>query len=751
LNPKLNLETKKSIIKMKKKIFIVSGLVCLIFLAGGIYIITTIETATSKLDGLIRLHQVEILREHLLIQIKNVQSDLYLMGSRYEKSPQSVMANVNTLSRVGVACFDCHHRASVVQRLKNLNGDIEFYKGSVGKILARQGDRAGLAKEGDTAFLTTQKLFAQVKDMVHIANNKLAGKTEASLKNIHGSKRILYALVILTPFVAAGFCFFYIREFVKPIKLLLTATRRLESGDLDYKIEGLKDEFGKVATSLNDMAASLKQNMLKIQESEKRYRTLFESAADAIFIVETEGDKFGDIVDSNQAAAEMHGYTLDEILTLNLIKDLDVTEDAAKAPERLERMLNGKWIKAEINHRKKDGTIFTVEISAGLLEYMGHKYILAIDRDISKRKEMEKMILQSKLEWENTFNTITDMITIHDKDFTIIRANKTAEKILGLPLLDVTEAKCYQYYHGQDCPPENCASCECLDTGRTVSVEMYEPHLERFLEIRAMPRFDDKNRIIGLIHVIRDITEKKQVDEALQRAEQLKLVGEWAAELAHEIKNPLAGIKGSVEVLLQEPNIAAEDRSLIKKAVDEIRRIELLIKSLLNFAKPPRLQLLQTDINDLLEKTISFSLKHPSLTKNSSRPLKFIKDFGQDLPETMADPMQLQQVFLNLMLNAIEAMPDGGALAVKTSYDAVANSINIAIADSGQGIEQSMLDRIFEPFFTTKRKGSGLGLAVTRRLIEQHGGAIYVESESDKGTVFNITLRMPPKPKEKSA
>jgi PAS domain S-box-containing protein len=736
---------------MKKKLFIASGLVCLIFLAGGIYIITTIETSTTELDNLIRLHQVEILREHLLIQIKNVQSDLYLMGTRYEQSPQTVMANIDRLSRGGVTCFDCHHRDRVVQRLRNMNVDIEFYKGSVSKILAMQGDRAGIMKEGDKAFQTTQKLFAQVKDMVHIANNKLAGKTKASLKNMYGSKTILYVLVILTPFVAAGFCFFYIREFVKPIKLLLKATRKLESGDLDYKVEGLKDEFGEVATSFNAMAASLKHNMLGIQESEKRYRTLFESAADAIFIIEAEGEKIGDIVDANQAAAKMHGYTLDEMLTLNLIKDLDVPEETAKAPDRVKRIMNGEWVKAEIEHRKKDGTIFAVEISAGLLEYMGQKYILAIDRDISKRKGMEKMVLQSQLEWEDTFNTITDMITIHDKDFRIIRANKAAEKILGLPFLGATDAKCYQYYHGQDHPPENCASCGCFKTGRPVSVEMYEPHLDRFLEIRAMPRFGDDDHLVGLIHVIRDITEKKKVEESLQRTEQLKLVGEWSAELAHEIKNPLAGIKGSMEVLLQEPDIAGEDKALIEKSVDEIRRIEVLIKSLLNFAKPPRLQLLQTDINDLLDKTLSFSINHPTMVDGAAMPIKIIKDFDPNLPETMADPMQLQQVFLNLMLNAIEAMPEGGALAVKTSYDERMNAVNIAIADTGNGIEKSMLEQIFQPFFTTKRKGSGLGLAVTRRLIEQHGGDVYVESTPDQGTVFNITLRTLPELKEKSA
>jgi PAS domain S-box-containing protein len=630
----------------------------------------------------------------------------------------------------------------VVQRLRNLNSGVDSFNGSVGKILARKGNRATLLKEGDMAFRTSQKLVAQVKDMVHIANTKLADKTAASLNNISRSKIILYALVMVTPFVAAGFCFFFIREFVKPVKLLLKATRKLKGGDLDYKIGGLKNEFGEVATSFNEMSDSLKQNMLNIQESENRYRMLFESAGDAIFIIEAEGENLGNIVDANQAAADMHGYSIDELLKLNLIRDLDIPEDAEVAPERARRILNGEWIKAEISHRKKDGTKFPIEISAGLVQYMGHKYILAFDRDISVRKKMEAMILQSKLEWEDTFNTITDMITIHDKDFRIIRANKAAEKILDLPFLADTDAKCYQYYHGKDCPPDDCLSCDCYQTGKPASFETYEHHLNRFLEIRAMPRLDRNDQIIGLIHVIRDITDRKQVEKALQRTEQLKMVGEWAAGLAHEIKNPLAGIKGSVEILIQEPGISEEDRSIGAKAVDEIKRIELLIKSLLNFAKPPQLQLMPTDLNDLLDKTISFSLKHPLLSSNSSTPIKVLRDFEPGLPETMADPMQLQQVFLNLMFNAIEAMRAGGTLAVKTSYDAALNSVNIAFADNGKGIEQTTLDQIFQPFFTTKSKGSGLGLAITRRLVEEHGGNIYVESTPNRGTVFNVSLQV---------
>jgi signal transduction histidine kinase len=132
----------------------------------------------------------------------------------------------------------------------------------------------------------------------------------------------------------------------------------------------------------------------------------------------------------------------------------------------------------------------------------------------------------------------------------------------------------------------------------------------------------------------------------------------------------------------------------------------------------------------------------------SSAAINVFKDFDPRLPQTMADPMQMQQVFLNLLLNAVEAMPDGGILATKTSYDAKLGSIQITISDTGTGMEESVKSKVYQPFFTTKRKGSGLGLAITRRLVEQHGGQIYVESDPGKGTVFNIFLHVNEKKKE---
>jgi PAS domain S-box-containing protein len=746
---------------MKKIIITAFTIICLGFTLGGTYIIVSMETATSQLDNIISLHQIEILREHLLIYLKKVQSDLSLKNTQHERSLETVIDNVRFLDKSMARCMDCHQSAAmlrgdrkriheyVLSRLYDLKSDIDQYKNSLSRYLTMRANRGRIAPEFDKAFHTTEKLVTEVNTMVHTTNARLAEKTASSFKEISETKIILYIMVILAPFLTIGLGFIIVRKVSQPVKALSQAAARIKDGDLDYRLEGLGDEFEEVAASFNEMSESLKEYIRRLEQSEKRYRTLFESAGDAIFIVEAEGENPGKIVDANPAAAEMHGYTLEELLQLNLVTDLD-TKDAAKdAPERIQRILNGEWLHAEISHVKKDGTVFPVEISAGLLTYMGQKYILAVDRDISDRKKMESFILQSKLDWEDTFDTITDMITIHDNDFNIIRANKAAKEILKLPSLEITKAiKCYEYYHGTDCPPENCLSCGCLETGTPDSFEVFEPYLNKYLEIRAMPRFDNDNQIIGLIHVIRDISERKKVEDALQRAEQLKTVGEWATGLVHEIKNPLAGIKGSVEVLADEASIPEEDRAIVVQAVEEIKRIELLLKSLLNFAKPPEPQLSLIDVNDILDKTIAFALRHPSVLSDSSAAINVFKDLDPQLPQTMADPMQMQQVFLNLLLNAVEAMPNGGILATKTSYDTKLGSVQITISDTGTGMDESVKRKVFQPFFTTKRKGSGLGLAITRRLVEQHGGQIYVESDPGKGTVFNIFLQVNEKQKE---
>ncbi len=144
----------------------------------------------------------------------------------------------------------------------------------------------------------------------------------------------------------------------------------------------------------------------------------------------------------------------------------------------------------------------------------------------------DELIFQSVHSWEDTFNNITDMITVHDKDFNIIHANKAAEKILGLPFIQVTKGKCYEHYHGESAPPKGCPSCECLVTEKPVAFERFEPHLNKFLEIRAMPQFDHNHKLIGLIHIVRDITERKQMEDEITSLKKHLLTGELENEAA---------------------------------------------------------------------------------------------------------------------------------------------------------------------------------------------------------------------------
>jgi len=168
---------------------------------------------------------------------------------------------------------------------------------------------------------------------------------------------------------------------------------------------------------------------------------------------------------------------------------------------------------------RADGTDLNVELMASQLMYQNRPAVQFILYNITKRKKLEDMLFQAKQDWENTFHAITDIITIHDKDFNIIYSNKAAQKILQLPALHLNRVqKCFKYYHGTQHPPEGCPSCDCLISGVPADFEIYEPHLNMYIEIRSMPRFDRNNQLIGLIHIARDITERKRTEEEINRA-----------------------------------------------------------------------------------------------------------------------------------------------------------------------------------------------------------------------------------------
>lgn len=251
-----------------------------------------------------------------------------------------------------------------------------------------------------------------------------------------------------------------------------------------------------------------------VYNSEYQYRQLFDSHPCPMWVYDLETLSF---IAVNDAAVRHYGYSTEEFLSMN-IKDIRPPEDIPRLLESIQKGANGLNNAGVWRHIKKDGTIIFVEITTHAIDFKGRRAKAVLAIDITERKKTEELLYQSQREWENTFNTINDMITVHDKDFNIIRANKAAEKILGLPFLEKTpDSKCFKYYHGADEPPEGCASCQCLTTGIPATFEIFEPHLNMFIEIRAIPRFDSDNLLTGLIHVVRDITERKKNEEHLNR------------------------------------------------------------------------------------------------------------------------------------------------------------------------------------------------------------------------------------------
>ncbi len=602
---------------MKKRLIISLSLLFLFFSIGAALTVFHTYRVTTNLESVINLHRIEIIRKDLVINLQSVQGNLYTTGTVFGKELDVIVENVTALNNSIKGCTGCHHSEDMTGRLLDVDKLVEQYKDAISYLITTTANPERVERLKVVAVGIGDSLLSKTQEMAFIADRNLTNKTMASIEDINKSRLILFTTLLITFFIGIVIAITFTKKTTKPVYELVKAVREIESGNLGYKISYLdKTELGELALSFNKMALSLQKNINKIEESEKRYRMLFEGAGEAIFILEAEGGNAGRIAAANKAAADMHGYTVDEILTLN-IKELNTPETAGKAPDRIKRMLNGEQIKEEITHRKKDGSVFPVEMSAGLLELAGHRYILAFDRDIAERKETE---------------------------------------------------------------------------------------------------------------------------ERLRRAEQLMVCGEVTTGLAHEIKNPLAGIKASMELFSSSASLSENERDLLRMAVSEIKRIETLIRSILNFAKPAKPQFSSVNINEVLEQSLTFSLQSVSFKQNSSTPVRIMKDFDHGLPEITADPMQLHQVFINLFINAAEAMPGGGVLYVKTVNDAMNELVHISISDTGGGLDRETLDKIFRPFFTTKVKGTGLGLAISKRLIEQQGGIIRVINNPGHGVTFLIEL-----------
>lgn len=367
------------------------------------------------------------------------------------------------------------------------------------------------------------------------------------------------------------------------------------------------------------------------------------------------------------------------------------------------------------------------------------------ERTITVEKELEeKKIDFKKLEAINKYiveNINSGILTINSGE-RITSFNRAAEKVMGYKLdeiynkpIDTVFPDIMKAKHYSIIPDETSTSYFRIE-----KTFKRKDGKELFLGFAASPMKEG-----GYIIIFQDLTRIKEIEEQLRRVDRLRALGELAAGMAHEVRNPLTSISGSVQVLKKSLMLDGESQHLMNTVIREAERLNALITDFLLFAKPAT-KMTKIDLRDIINETVNIFKNSPE-SGNIDIQLK-----AEDGLIVEGDSRQLKQVFWNLFINAGNAMANGGVLRIDSRLKTQdhnlgsgglglkSDSVEVTISDTGMGIPPENIERIFDPFFTTRDSGTGLGLAVVHRIIDNHNGKITVKSKKDEGTSFKITL-----------
>lgn len=343
---------------------------------------------------------------------------------------------------------------------------------------------------------------------------------------------------------------------------------------------------------------------------------------------------------------------------------------------------------------------------------------------------------------ENIIKCSSNGVIVTDLMGRVLNVNPRAEEILGLPKKRAVTLRIQDIFRFNK--RDRKRIYRALKKNEDIQFFDYPYHGEDgnrnlILNLSGFAVRDEHLQTLGAVTIITDLTEKKRMDDYLFRVEKLAAMGRIAAGIAHEIRNPLAGIYTTVQILESDPGGVDTRRTELRNILQEIDRVEHLIREILDLVRAVPLQMEDFDLHELLLTTLAL-LKEGMSRKN----IAWKTEFEMEPCILHADPDRLRQVFLNLIINAMESMNGGGTVTVRTGTERGKSRsrdwLFIDVADTGVGIPSKDMSRIFDPFFTTKNAGTGLGLTVTHKIIEDHRGRIEVESKADGGTTFRVLL-----------
>ena len=508
----------------------------------------------------------------------------------------------------------------------------------------------------------------------------------------------------------------------------------------------LEQKVQRYTTQLEQEVAGQTQ---QLSLSQRRYKALFDLAADSVFMVDPDGR----ITAVNKREEQALGYAEAQaigrrFLEFVLPRHHDVTNGLIGKIVLGERQVPTQEI--EVVHR--DGAPMPAEMDLIRIEDGTTVSVMVQLRDITERKRLEQQlqeyseeleakvrertreIEETKQYLENLLENANDVIYTLDAEqrFTYVNSKVEAwgyrkEDLIGRPYLSLLSKR----HRGRRLK-------STLDIGakQVYEVEVMSPAGEaRAVMVSVSPLRDPEGRIQGVLGIARDITDTKKLEQQIRNSEKLASIGKLAAGVAHEINNPLGGILNCLYNLRKRTLTPTRQEEYIASMEDGLRRVQKIVRQLLDFSQQHDPQLSPTDINAVVERVLVLT-NHAFV----EHQIKLDKQLHPDLPPLLVDRHMIEQVLMNLILNAVQAIKGGGLITIRTRIAGGVCAVDVE--DTGCGIPAHVLPRIFDPFFTTKGtgEGTGLGLSVSLGIVERHGGQILVESQVGRGTVFTVCL-----------
>jgi len=490
-----------------------------------------------------------------------------------------------------------------------------------------------------------------------------------------------------------------------------------------------------------------------LRASEERNQTILHTAMNGFWRFDMQGR----LLEVNDAYCRMSGYDSQNLLSMS-ISDIEVNKTAEDVADHIQTTVEQGKLRFESQHRGKDGAVFDVEVSVQCLD-LGERQCVAFIRDITERKRADQALQASRKQYMDLVEGTSDLITRVDQEGRLVFVNHAANKIYGLTERDCIGRLAFDFIHPDDRVMTVAAFTDWLKSDKSVFRHENrqvstngQVHLMAW-SIRA--EYDDAGQVSGFAGTARDVTEKRRAEKEranlenqLYQAQKMESIGQLAGGVAHDFNNMLSVILGHAELALMKSEQSQPIAVSLKEICKAATHSSELTRQLLTFARKQTISPKVLDLNELVAGMLKM------LQRLIGENIHIAWYPSPKLWPVKVDPSQLDQILTNLCLNARDAISGTGTITIRTENDPgtldirlypefiPGDYVRLSVRDDGCGMDQETLAHIFEPFFTTKEigAGTGLGLATVMGAVKQNNGYIYVQSEPEQGTTFDVYL-----------